>query len=275
MTFIDIHVTTCQWSSVPPWQLLTALVRTTMRRTDVRAAFYSWASWGWLFVFLLPSTILLFLFTVNMAWNPLPGTASLPLYWPSTACHVSRWWRWRALRLRATHVLTTALVQRRWGGRWHDDKWSVHWILLSVTSPVSVFPECFQVSISSSSPLSARKVWWRVERECNRDGRGGKKLSLEKFRCAYLGKNIFFSFKSFPLMLDVEPPACPLTMLSKQVFMTRKLISLWVGVFVCLLSSRIYRSATIERYLVQHQGCRQKMKFLTTKRKKNHRVNPL
>lgn len=52
MTFIDIHVTTCQWSSVPPWQLLTALVRTTMRRTDVRAAFYSWASWGWLFFFL-------------------------------------------------------------------------------------------------------------------------------------------------------------------------------------------------------------------------------
>lgn len=133
-----------------------------------------------------------FSFYGKHGWNPLPGTASRPVYWPSTACHVT--WRWRAPRLRATHVLTTALVQRRWGGRWHDDKWSVHWSLLSVTSPVSVFPECFQVSISSSSPLSARKVWWRVERECNRDDRGGKKLSLEKFQCAYLGKNMFFFF---------------------------------------------------------------------------------
>lgn len=43
-------------------------------------------------------------------------------------------------------------------------------------------------------------------------------------------------------MLDVEPTACPLTMLSKQVFMTRSVYLTVGGVFVCLFVVKPYLS---------------------------------
>lgn len=189
MTFIDVHVTTCQWSSVPPWQLLTALVSPTMRRTDVRAAFYSWASWGWLFFFLATEHNPAFSFYGKRGWNPPPGTAP-----PSSLLAFHRVSRDMTLTSSAPahysrpHNCTRSTSLRRALTRWQvvgalDS--SQCDVAMSLSRMFSSFYLLFLPVISAESLVEGGEgVQQRRQRR--------KKLSLEKFQCAYLGKNIFF-----------------------------------------------------------------------------------